>query len=139
MKFDMPDTSKMTIEEKVDASLSASTQLHDCLEDHREETRIAFKVIGDKLGELSVAQSINNGVTVGLAKRMGLNLDVKEDGEVHGIEKVKAAVGAWSMKKTLAVMGSWGTLVLVLIAIVGPPFVNFLRECWDRLLAYVFH
>lgn len=100
----MPDTSKMTFEEKVDASLAASTQLHDCLESHREETRVAFKALGDKLGELSVSQSINNGVTTALAKRLGVSgLDVKDNGEVEGVERVKPAVGAWSLKKALFV------------------------------------
>lgn len=98
----MPDTSSMTEPEARAVFENGFRQLHGCLEDHREETRKAFKTLGAKLGELTVSQTINNGVTTALAKRLGVNgLDVKDDGKVEGVEKVKAAVGAWSVRDML--------------------------------------
>lgn len=99
----MPDTSKMELPDKIDALQTAILQTHGCLESHREEMRGSMQALSGELGGLRAAIAINNGVTEALAKRLNVNVDVKETGEVQGIEKVKAAVGAWSMKKVIFV------------------------------------
>ena len=95
----MPDTSSMTEPEARAVFESGFRQLHECLESHRNETRGAFKTLTGKLGELATSMDIGNAYNAALAKRMNIRLDVKEDGAVHGVEKVKAAVGAWTWKK----------------------------------------
>jgi hypothetical protein len=135
MKFDMPNTTGLSEDERAKAYEGAFQQLHDCLEGHRSETRGAFKVVTDKLGELSVDVGVNTGFTKALAKRMNISLDVKEDGEVHGVEKVKAAVGAWSWKKLAVTIIPLVSGIVMLIQILGPPIGEFLVHVWQRILA----
>lgn len=132
----MPDTSKMSEADARAVFQHGFSQLHACLEDHRTETRGAFKAVTETLGELASKLDISNAYNAAQAKRMGV---VEKDGSIPSVEKVKVAVGAWSLRKAVTVIGTWGTLILVLLGIVGPPFVNFLHESWERLLAYVFH
>jgi hypothetical protein len=95
VKLDMPDTSKMTQSQRIDALQAAIIQTHGCLESHRDETRASFGVVTGKLGELATSLDVSNAYNAALAKR--LNVDPK-------LENVKPAPGAWSLKK-MAVVG----------------------------------
>lgn len=131
----MPDTSGMTESEARAVFEGGFRQLHSCLESHRDETRGAFKAVTATLGELKASIGVNNGVTEALAKRLNVNVDVKDTGEVHGIDKVKAAVGAWSMKKALLVglpLLSGFFLLLQFLFTFAPPVA---KAFYDAVMA----
>ena len=158
MDFDMPNTKGMTQSQKLDVVFDVLGKIHECY--HRSEEKAdareqiasqrrhetanavmgisgAVGTLTSQVGELTKAQVQQSTTLTALATRLGIKSD--PDGNVAEPEKVKPAVGAWSMKdmlmKGLPLVGG----AFVVLAVIGPPFVNFLHECWERLVAYVYH
>lgn len=93
MKLDMPDTSRMTQAQRIDALQQAIIQTHGCLESHRDETRASFGDVNRQIGEMRAAVDVGNGYSAALLKRLNVE---------PGAQTVKPAVGAWPLWKMIA-------------------------------------
>jgi len=139
MKFDPIDPEGLTDRELMVAAVRGINQVHTCVDDFRTEQGAFNEKFAGDIGDVRAQQLIDGGRITAVNKRLGVTLSVGENGEVQGLEKVKAAVGSWSVKKTLTVLfgvvlPAFSGVVLVL-QIFGPPVGEFFVHVWARIMA----